>query len=252
MDFQAQIAERYFDAYKELIALESIGDDSVAVSFPFHFSGDHRIELTVTRVSGDMLVISDSARTLSELRNSGLRIGSKIRMRVQKLARLSGLRIVGDHLLLDSDLNNVGANIQRLLEATKTIGDVYLVHHSGVVRERFIFEQVRDLLNRHKTMYTIREKIHGQIETHKVDFLVPPNGKPGLALTILPISDPRLIAEAWGFKCGDIRAANPKMRIGLVYDTESARWTNESKAILEQRADIAVSSEQLHSLESRL
>ena len=45
--------ERFFEFYKNDIESEIIDSNNVVISFPVHFSGFHRVEVTVTRVSED-------------------------------------------------------------------------------------------------------------------------------------------------------------------------------------------------------
>ena len=86
VDITEMVVGKYLDAYKGLIVSEPVDNDSVTVSFPFHYSGDHRIELTITAVSGGQFIISDMARTVGELREFGLRIGATIRKRIEGIS----------------------------------------------------------------------------------------------------------------------------------------------------------------------
>ena len=251
-DMTEMVVGKYLDAYKGLIVSEPVDNDSVTVSFPFHYSGHHRIELTITAVSGGQFIISDMARTVGELREFGLRIGATIRKRIEGISNISGLKIVKDHLLLESSADDLGRNVQRFLEAAKTIGDVYLVHRARAPMERDLVGEVRTILNKQQVIYKEKEKIRGQIETHAMHFLVPANGRAGLAIAVLPGHNSHLVAEAWGFKCDDMRAENTALNIGLIYDTAIESWTAESRNILEKKASIAVPGDSLAAFEKHL
>jgi hypothetical protein len=249
------ILSRYLEAYRNLLDVQEVDSNSVTISFPFHYSGNHRIEVTVTKISERSYVISDMARTLSELRNFGYRVQTPLHKRIEKLSKLSGLRIVQDYLLLESDADNLGQNIQKFLEAAKTVADVYLVHRTSGLKEDELSNAVREVLNRRRVIYEEKDKakLVGEIETHKMNFLIAPNGKRGMAIAILPAYNSHLVAEAWGFKCEDIRRvpANLRFQIGLVYDT-SQPWTDESRHILNSKADMAIPGDSLHSLDRQL
>ena len=113
-------------------------------------------------------------------------------------------------------------------------------------------KEVRDILNKKRLVYKEREKVAGHLETHSVNFLVPANRRAGLAIAVLPGHNSHLIAEAWGFKCDDIRGVNSNLKIGLVYDVSGETWGVESRHILEKKADLAVASDSLPTFEERL
>ena len=254
-ELMESVISKYFESYRELIAAEPADTNSVILSFPFHYSANHRIELTVTAISERQFVISDMARTISELQDAGLRVGQATRKRLGQLAKIDGMRIVQDHLLLDSAFDDLGANIHRLLEAAKTIGDFYLVHRGrGKVAGRDLLGEIRSILNKRQVMYREKQNIAGQLEmNHRVDFLLPANGRPQTAIAVLPGHNSHLVAEAWGFKCDDIRASTvAKTEIGLIYDTSENIWEEESKKILEAKAAFAVPSDSLNIFEDRL
>lgn len=252
VDLTDTILNKYLAAYSGLIVAEPVEPDSVTISFPFHYSARHRIELTITALSSGQFIISDMARTIGELRDFGLGVGHKIRERLEGISKAAGLTIVQDHLLLESSADELGNNVQRSLEAVKTIADVYLVHRARTPTDQDLVRQVREILNKKRLIYREKERINGQLETHAVNFLLPANGKPALAIAVLPGRSSHLVAEAWGFKCDDMKITNADLKIGLVYDTRTETWASESKHILETKADIVVGSDALPVFEERL
>ncbi len=108
----------------DLVEAESVGN-SVVLSFPMHLASNHRIEITVTRWNKNSYMISDSARTLGEIEAAGYKVTSHMMERIEIIASASGLRVADTHFILESSLHELGASIQKFLEITKTIGDVY-------------------------------------------------------------------------------------------------------------------------------
>src|SRR5205814_2192546 len=123
------VLQNYFSAHKELIATEQISDDSVIVSFPLHFIGNHRIEVSVTKATDGIFVISDIGRTISELKDYGYAVSPSLLSRMAQIAKPASVRIVSDNLLMDCREAGVGAALHSSVEVAKTIGDAYLAFH---------------------------------------------------------------------------------------------------------------------------
>lgn len=241
--------ERFFDFYREDLESEILDDNNVMISFPIHFSGFHRVEITVTHVNDDQFIISDGAKTLEELKNSGYDINSKLKKRLEMISRSAKVRIVNEYLVADSDLRGLGSAIQRFVEAAKTIGDAYLVQRQYAPRETNLLNLVSTFLTEQQLPYQSKHNLRGKIENHNIDFYFPPNGVPGLALSVM--SNPtRMAAEAWAFKAWDIKAQNKRTRVGVIYDAEAAG--DNSKAILKHSADLSVPSNEIQGLEGEL
>jgi hypothetical protein len=247
------IVSDYLDSYKGLIETAPVDDRSVTISFPFHYSADHRIEVTVTQIEKERFVISDMARTLAELRDAGYSLAVSTKKRIEEIAGRSGLRVVQNHFVLECTKKDLGEGLQRFLEAAKTIADVYLVH--GRPRpspENELTKKVRKILTGRKLLFREDDRIPGVLESHSVNFYVPPNGLPGLAVAILPAHNTHLLAEAWGFKSEDIKKANPRTKVGLIYDVAGGQWSDESKRIIIEKSDVAVPGDSLSAFDSRL
>lgn len=43
-----RVLETYLRAYRGLIVVEPVDENSVTISFPFHLAANHRVEITVT------------------------------------------------------------------------------------------------------------------------------------------------------------------------------------------------------------
>jgi hypothetical protein len=236
------IRDEYLKVYRDLLVTEPVDHDSMTLSFPFHFASNHRVEITVTELRGGLFLLSDSARTIGELRESGYVINKDLRERIVTLARIAELNVTQDHLVMQSSKGTLGMDIQRFLEAAKTIGDVYFVHRVRPSTERELVRRVKTVLDARHAIYKENAKVGGEIENHSFDFLIPPNGTPGLAIEVLAAQNTHNAAQVWGFKCDDIRRspANKNLRLGIVYDTTSARWSEESRRILESRASLVL------------
>lgn len=247
------ILAEYLKTYKELVVAEE-ADGAVTLSFPLHFSANHRLELTVTRLHGDEYIVSDQSRTLGELRDAGYRITQEITERLEGIARISGLRIVQNHLVLETKGKTLGADIQRFLEATKTIADVYLVHKIRPAMEKELLAEVKRILEAKSLKYEEKAKLRGEIEDHPFDLVVPPNGRMGIAVHVLAGQSTHTLAQVWGYKCDDIRREhqNDNVRVGLIYDVRHATWSEASRRILESRADLALPGTSLSDLPKQL
>ena len=84
--------EEFFKFYREELDYEVLDDTNVVISFPVHFSGFHRVEVTVTRVNENQFLVSDGAKTLEELKNAGYDLNTKLRKRVETISRSARIR----------------------------------------------------------------------------------------------------------------------------------------------------------------
>lgn len=250
-DLLRSVLDKYVATYRDLIASERIDGNSISLSLPFHFASNHRIEVVVTRTGKAQYVLSDSARIMSELRDSGYRVNDELRARLEEIGKLAGVRTVRDYLVLETDEKKLGDDIQRFIETAKTIGDVYFVHKERPIREKEIGERVKAILNNEKVAYQEKFPVRGEIEPHRFDFYVPPNGTLGLALQILSSHSTHTAAQVWAFKCEDVRRQAEKirerLRLGIVIDTARS-WSEESKLILRSRADVVLPDKDIQEL----
>ncbi len=248
------VLDTYLEVYRGLIAVEAVDANSVTISFPFHLAGSHRVEITVTDLGNEKCIISDAARTIGELQDAGYSLTIPMKEKLERIANLSGLRIVNDYLLLESSYTNIGASIQKFLEISKMIGDVYLVHKQRGTPEKDLVAQVKTVLDSKSLLYRERDRIRGQIESHPFDLLVPPNGHPGMAVSVLGGQNTHTLAQVWGYKCDDIRheKGNDNIKLALVYDVRFATWSDTSRKILESRADFALAGDSLRQLPMQL
>ena len=246
--------ETYLGVYRSLIAVEPIDANSITISFPFHLAGNHRIEITVTDLANERCIISDAGRTLGELQAAGHSLTSQMKEKLEDLANLSGLGVVNENLVVECSYAELGGTIQKFLEMSKMIGDVYLVHKQRTPSEDNLVAQVRTVLDSKRVLYREGEKIRGELELHPFHIVAPPNGHPGLAVSILGGQNTHQLAQVWGFKCDDIRREkrNERIKLALVYDVRFSAWSSASKAILEHRADLAIPGNSIRSLAERL
>jgi hypothetical protein len=78
-ELQGLAISKFFEFYSGDLVSESVDDNNVVISFPMHFSGFHRVEVTVSRVNPGLFIISDGARTTEELKSSGYPINSRLK-----------------------------------------------------------------------------------------------------------------------------------------------------------------------------
>lgn len=256
MAAKSKILKAYLDAYRSLVASEQVADkaipgESTTISVPLHIAGNHRVEVTVTEFSPGKFILSDMARTLGELSESGSRISADFRRRTEEIIKEFGVRLVKDHMLMDCDKASLGEAIQRFSEAAKTIGDAYLLQRTRSVHVREVLGEVKQILAARQLQFKENQKLKGTIEQVSFDFYVPPNGKPGLALAVVAGGNTHSLAKIWAFNCLDVKEQYAeRLKLGVVIDEDdSARWTRHSKQILKKGADIVASSKDLSDLE---
>lgn len=254
MTVDESVLDVYLRSYRDLIATEQV-EGSFVLSLPLHLAANHRIEITVTRFGDDLYLISDSARTLGEIQAAGYSLTSQMKTRIESLAGVSGVRAVDTHLVLESTRADLGVSIQKFAEITKTIGDVYLVHRQHDEPDNEIILQVQAIVQAMGMHYRLNERVAGEIEAHPFDIVVPANGRPGMALSVVSGRNTHNLAQIWGFKCEDVKRGEwyraARARVALVYDVRHA-WSEASKAILESRADVAIASNALDELRTKV
>jgi hypothetical protein len=252
-DILNSVLEDYLRTYRGLIAVERVDERSVSLSVPFHFASNHRVEVIVTHATGDQYIISDGARILSELKASGHPITVKTRERLEALAKMSGVKLIREYLILDSTKAKIGEDIQLFIETAKTIGDVYFAHRDRSPNEREIVEKVKTILDSEKVVYQQSFPISGEIEPHKFSFYIPPNGSRALALAVIGSHSTHTQAQVWAFKADDVRhnPLNKGLRIGIIYDT-AYQWSDESKRILQSRASLVVPDKEIEGIRPHL
>src|SRR5947209_6194318 len=104
----SSIVGEYLSDYRQLIDSEIIDDQNILISFPVHYSGHHRVEVTITHLPNGSFLISDMARTIDELRDAGYAMTSPMRKRLLSVANISGLKIIDNYLLLESSQGEIG------------------------------------------------------------------------------------------------------------------------------------------------
>jgi len=247
------ILERYLREYRRLLSAESVEDRSVTISFPFHLAGNHRIEITATKLDKDNYILSDGARTLGEVQDAGYSLTAQMKEKIERLAGADGITVKEDHLVMETSAKTLAASMQRFLETAKMIGDVYLVHKNRIEPERLI-PQIRSALDSKNLLYREKQKLRGRIETHSFDLLVLPNGHhPGLAIGVVSGQNTHTLATNWYFKCDDIKLVeeNRNVKLALVYDVGCGIWSDASRNILANKADAAIPSDFLGELPER-
>lgn len=198
--------------------------------------------------------MSISSKTTARLATlAGYSVGSKTRKRILELSKLSQLELSDNHLTRRCSGKDLGTVLQEFAEAAKTIGDAYLAYTSRPEsrENEELKDKIREtLLSRH-FVYKERQILIGEIVGHRVDFYVPPNGTPALAVAVL-LGPDKIHAEAWGFKARDIKAGVPtaKLFIGVVYDATAIK--RAIRNIIESTADIPLPSNELDSFGQRL
>jgi hypothetical protein len=255
-----RVLKAYLRAYKKLVETELISEksgprQSIALSIPLHIAANHRVEVTVTEFHSGKFILSDMAKTLSDLSESGKRITADFRKRAEEIAKYYGASFRLDHLIMESDEEQLGNTIQRFAEACKTIGDANLIDREHVLHARQIVDEVKRIFVSRNLSFKEDQSIKGAVEKHSFDIYVPPNGRPGIAVKVVAGHNTHALAKIWAFNCWDVREANSesRLRLGLVLDEEDSEpWSKNSQKILQKGADIVARSNDLNALEHGL
>jgi len=245
-DFAKVILDAYFQSHHDLIDSEIAGEDTLIISFPVYYSSNHRIEVSVTRLPDGNYGLSDMGKTIAELKLAGLNVSGNTRKRIVRLASNADIRVVGDSLLTITRADNLGTALHLFADSAKTVGDAYLAHRDKIETEDELRGKVKRALIEQNYAFRELEELSGEIEKHKVDFLIPSNGRPGVALSVLPNPN-RLTAEAWVFKAMDIKSTNKNLRVGIVYGAE-ARESPRNVLTMTKTIDIAIPSTEVNGL----
>ena len=248
-ELQNLALDRFFEFYKNDIETEVIDARNVVLSFPVHFSSFHRVEITITQTAGETFIISDGAKVIDELRTAGYSLNNKLRARLESICKFARIRVINDHLVSNSSLKELGSSIQRFVEAAKTIGDAYLVQRTTIKRDLDLLDEVSSFLVKQGVSFRKKQPLSGQFERHVVDFYFPPNGVPGLALSVMNNTS-RTTAEAWAFRSLDIKKINERTQVGVVYEDNGIR--DNSLSILMGVLDVSVPSSDISRLRGSL
>jgi len=251
MSLAEEIIKNYMTTQRDLIEVEAVDDRSIIISMPLHFSAFTPVELSVTQITDDQFILSDMAQTLGELKEVGYAVGPKTKQRILSITKLWHLELSGNNLTRICSKRDLGSALHEFAEAAKTIGDVYLSYSSRIVppqENEEVKDRIRETLHSRHFLYKEKQRIPGKIEAHKVDFFVPPNGLPGLAIAIL-LGPDKIHAEAWGFKARDIKDGG-KVVVGIVYDPSVTKQSIRN--IIDNTADIPLPSDELASFGQRL
>ena len=110
--------------------------------------------------------------------------------------------------------------------------------------------KVRKTFQRKGYFYKEKQIVPGEVEEHRLDFYIHPNGANGLALEILGDPD-RVHAEAWGFKTLDIRNKSAgRVILGIVYNDHKVQEI--SRHIIDKMADFSIPASNFGSFSERL
>ena len=248
-ELQIIALDSFFNFYRSDVEAEVIDAHNVVLSFPVHFSGFHRVEVTLTQVNANTFLISDGAKIISELRAAGYVVNKKLRDRLEMISSAAKIRVVKNHLISNCSLADLGSSLQRFLEAAKTIGDAYLVQRLPLIRDNGLVDQVSSFLLNQRVLFQTKHPLSGEYENHTVDFYFSPNGVPGLALSVIN-STSRTTAEAWAFRASDIKRTNERTKVGVVYDDAEIR--DNSRSILEGVLDVSIPSSNIPALQASL
>jgi hypothetical protein len=182
------------------------------------------------------------------MKEYGYVVSASLLSRMEEIAKPCKVNIVDETMISQSTITDIGPSLHSFAEAAKTIGDAYFAFRVKAQLEKRLLDAIREIFADRQIAYKLDQKVRGKIDLHPVDFYIPPNGDPGLALGVLGGYNTHTTAQVWYFKCQDIRMGDARLKVGLVYDVEESTWSQKSQQILHDVADFALPSDQIRTL----
>jgi hypothetical protein len=184
MSVATEVLDAYINSQKELIQFEDVDKDNCLMSLPLHYSAHTRVEIAITRISKNQFLLTDQGQTLSELKDAGHPVGSRLFDRVREIIRIWRIDLDGVSLVKTCRRKELGRAVHEIGEAAKTIGDAYLIPRDKEPDPRVeesLKDEVRHAFQKEHYLYREQQNVPGKIENagHKVDFYIPPNGSNG-------------------------------------------------------------------------
>ena len=138
------------------------------------FLDRHRDHLQIyVKHSGDDLILTDNAYTLTDLRLSGCDINTEKRSWILNMAlRSFGVQLENDELVVRARPDNFAQKKHNLIQAILTVGDMFVLATPTVAN---VFrEDVERYLDEHEIRFTPDIKLAGKSGIiHSFDFVIP-------------------------------------------------------------------------------
>ena len=227
------------------------------VALPFETTGGHRVEVAISQVGSQRVLISDLGRTISELMAIGVDpAGNRARARqLEDLQRDFGLTRKNSELQIAADTNALGPTLLRFAGALKTISDMAYFHRVSAGGTTYAINlAIRSVLANDGIQFVEGEaaRVSGALEKQiALDFAGTVAGH-RFGVAVLGATGTKRLAEVWGFRFGDLRNAHPDLRRIAVYDVEEQSWSDDSLRILAGMTEFAVPSSRVEALPSLL
>ncbi len=250
-----RIIQEYLKTIRENTLWQKVGDEYV-ISMPFVVASGHFVEIFVREVGDNFIAISDKKNALSDLWLSGVKILGQKRKMVEDILSKYDLSFEKDEVLALAKVAEVGDVFSRVVQALIRIGDLRLLHKVTLVTEERIAKRLRNVVRgiEPRPLAGPRAVLPGRIEpTHQVDFLSLNEHKTAVkAIDARKKLSLQEKVEAWAFKFGDMREADPDVRAVCVYDRDNEYWSASLAQVAAARADIVVAIQEKEEIRKAL
>lgn len=166
-----QLIEVYVSWLRKGFSTENM-EKGCELTTPFLDRHNDHLQIYAIKQDGK-IIISDDGYILSDLRTSGLELGTAKRKAVlESVLNGFGVRIKEGQLLVEASQHNFGQRLHSLVQAMLSVNDMFVMAQPRVAS--FFWEDVRAFLDEHDVRYSPRVKIAGRSGfDHAIDFLIP-------------------------------------------------------------------------------
>lgn len=170
MDCDVMVDE-YINWLKSGIKIADVGG-VCEITTPFLDRHRDYIQIYVKH-SGDDLILTDNAYTLTDLRLSGCDINTEKRSWILNMAlRSFGVQLEEDELVVRARPDNFAQKKHNLIQAILTVGDMFVL--ATPIVANIFREDVERYLDEHEIRFTPEIKIAGKSGIiHSFDFVIP-------------------------------------------------------------------------------
>lgn len=170
-----QECEQLIDAYvawlRKGLSTQKL-EGACELTTPFLDRHNDHLQVYAVKANGK-IILSDDGYVLSDLRTSGVDLGTPKRKAIlETVLNGFGVRVEKNALVVDASARNLGQRLHVLIQAMLAVNDMFVMAQPRVAG--FFWEDVREFLDQHDVRYSPRVKITGRSGfDHAIDFLIP-------------------------------------------------------------------------------
>lgn len=217
-------------------------DGGCVIVTPFLYPDSAHIEIYVEEKNGRLL-LTDEGETLANLFVMGLNLkdNSSLAQKVERIARLNGVRFADSTLFVEVAKDNAGEASRQLLNAIQATA--YLIYTRSHRRRSTFNDQIEEFLLANRVKYERNFKAQGASASHRIPYYINSNRN----VFLEPVSartpnSARNVARRLGFQWADLERGNTSGRFTVVVDDREERWEkvwsdNEALKIVRDYSD---------------